>query len=155
MLTSATQFLFCKIDRSQFPACKTKWRAVFRQEKEAWIQAKYVNKKFVTKVKSTNGNLKSRLKRGNIVKRGSDGRLRAYTIDKINVLEGSPKNERRMDDSPKLDRSASPKELLHNTSSGDSFCTGTDSEDDHDVTSLHPNMVIVYVYRACAVEESY
>ncbi|XP_057305671.1 arf-GAP with coiled-coil, ANK repeat and PH domain-containing protein 2-like [Hydractinia symbiolongicarpus] len=119
-----------------------------RQEKEAWIQAKYVDKKFVTKVKSTNGNLKSRLKRGNIIKRGSDGRLRAYTIDKINVLEGSPKNERRVDDSPKVDRSASLKELLHNTSSGDSFCTGTDSEDDHDVTSLHPNMLLYQASRS-------
>ena len=98
----------------------------FRANKESWIQAKYVDKKFTSKVRNQNHlpNGERRFKRKNVVRKKSDGRLRAYSLERVDVLD--------------LDNPVHLK--VTPTSSYDSADTASD--DDPETASLHPNMVL-------------
>ena len=98
----------------------------FRANKESWIQAKYVDKKFTSKVRKQNHlpNGERRFKRKNVVRKKSDGRLRAYSLERVDVLD--------------LDNPVHLK--VTPTSSYDSADTASD--DDPETASLHPNMVL-------------
>lgn len=56
-----------------------------RKEKEDWIRAKYVNKKFIYQVPSQHGTSPLKLKRKDVVKRGTDGVIRKYKVAKGKV----------------------------------------------------------------------
>ena len=78
-----------------------------------------------------------KLKRGKVLRRGSDGLLRTYRLDKIE------KNLQNSEESPKLVKADIHEKLnkLEERSSNESF-GNTDSEEEPDVTHLHPNMVM-------------
>lgn len=98
---------------------------LLRQAKEQWIKMKYVEKKFISRVKSNANPSNSKLKRQNNVKRDIDGQLRAFkTEGRVDVLEGAISDSRV------------------SVSSIDSY----DSDEEHiEVSSsLHPNMVRMF-----------
>ena len=114
--------------RSQLPKINLLNQKIlfFRADKESWIQAKYVDKKFTSKVRKQNhlpngGRL---FKRKNVVRKKSDGRLRTYSLERVDVLDM---------DNPVNHLKVTP------TSSCDSADTASD--DDPEPASLHPNMV--------------
>jgi len=109
-----------------------------RTEKEKWIHAKYVEKKFISKIKSGTVRNGQKLKRRNIVKKGSDGRLRSYSIEKINLIDMPSTSPQVI---KKTMSSVSEKKKVTPTNSSNSNETESDEESE-EPTSLHPNMLL-------------
>ena len=94
-----------------------------RTKKEEWIKAKYVQKRFISKVASSPTS-NSKLKRQNIVKRTAEGNVRRYSQEDRLVVttEGEAKED-------------ASREKRASVASYDSY----HSEDE--ANSLHPNLV--------------
>ncbi|XP_066919243.1 arf-GAP with coiled-coil, ANK repeat and PH domain-containing protein 2-like [Clytia hemisphaerica] len=61
-----------------------------RKDREDWIKAKYVDKKFVYRMPNTSSSTaskSSKLARRDVLKRGTDGVLRKYSSDRVDVID--------------------------------------------------------------------